>query len=186
MPYTTHQDLIARIEAAFPDVPFPKDKQACNCRCEECQDLEKELYNKRWTEFTPTETRYISAGTSLFNDEAFAYILPAYLRASLVDMREADVVVDNVGWCYIPYLATDVPHRNLTLFNQAQKEVIVDWLEWLVLYEEEDWKDLLAETPDDDHDRNELREEVREQVTRYRQKLGEWQSQVYGLSFLLT
>ncbi len=179
MAFSSVADLVARIESAFPDVPFPQGVAACSCRCYECEELEAELWAKRWTQFTPTETRYISSGTSLYNDEAFAYILPAYLRASLLDGREADVVVDQVGWCYLPYDAKDKPTRNMDLLNQTQREVLVDWLEWWVLLEEEDWKDLLAEEPDDDRGRNRLREDAREQVTRYRRELGEWQKLVY-------
>lgn len=175
MPYTTHEDLIARIEAAFPDVPFPKDKQACDCRCDECQDLEKELQNKRWTEFTPTEVRYISAGTSLYNSEAFAYILPAYLRASLIDSDEADVATEYTAWKYIP--DKGIPPRDMGLLTQPQREVLLDWLEWWVIGVERNWEDLLAEPPDNDRGRNRLRKDIRNELANNRQRLKEWQEQ---------
>lgn len=97
----------------------------------------------------------------------------------MVDLDEADVAV-NVAWSYLPFEANEAATRNLDLFNQTQREIIVDWLEWYVLGEEETWHDLLVETPNKDRGRNTLRDEVQEQVNRYRQKLGEWQRLVYS------
>lgn len=133
MPYTTPEELLARLHAVFPDGPWPVGKVAAPCSCDECRDLSEFLQGKRWTEITPDDAFSIHAGTSLYFDEAFAYVLPAFMKASLLDMEAADVVVDKTAWCFLPYSPSDKPNRTASLLSVAQTEVLCDWLEWYTL-----------------------------------------------------
>lgn len=130
MAFTTTEDLICRIEAAFPNTKW-EGERACPHECIECDDLDMAIRQKAWQHYTPTEARHMSAGTSLFGPEAFNHFLPAYMRASLFDQDEADVVPDSVAHCFLSG-GPGGPFRTPGLLEVEQREVLFDWLEWWI------------------------------------------------------
>lgn len=175
--FTTPEELVARIEAAFPDVPYSNPDLACSHDYDESLELDKELRSKNWTQFTPTECRYMQEGIALFSAEAFAYFLPAYMRASIIDAEEADVVTDYVAWKYLPPDAKSSAFRDLRFLTQDQQWVLLNWLEWWLLGEEarEGW--FLRQAPNGDQARDRRNKEIAERLTRNRRQLQELHQQ---------
>lgn len=172
MAFTTKEDLIVRIEAVFPDAPFESAWHACPCGCYECVELDEAIRSKNWTQFTPIECRLVSAGACLFTDEAFAYFLPAYLRAALLDPGEADVAVEGTAWQFLPHGLGAQSRRTFFNLTQTQREVLVDWLEWWVASEEEEWSYILSDM--DAANPSELHAKIVAELAQNRTGLAEW------------
>jgi hypothetical protein len=153
MAFTSEEDLVRRIDSAFPRVPWPVDQRACDCLCGECDDLDLAILGRSWDEFSPTEIRYLSDGTSLYSEKAFAHMLPAYMKAALVDGEEADVAVEYLAWKYLPYRSGDLPIRHLNGLDSVQREILCDWLEWFTELERKESEIWHVEEPDADRAR---------------------------------
>jgi len=146
----------------------------CGCNCWECEDLTKTLSGKSWTEFTPEQIRWIADGTSLFSVEAFNYMLPAYMRAALIDPDEASQAIAYTAWKFFPDDGK-APFRSPEGLNLEQRGVLYDWLDWyIVSYNEAGLAATLAIPPEDEKHRRFLEQcatEERARIERDRAEL---------------
>lgn len=80
----------------------------------------------------------------LMTDEGYAYILPAYMRASLQGPTEARFI-DNI---IRTYYQVSGPKRSPHPLNPDQMAVFCDWFEWALAGVEKDWQEYALETQD--------------------------------------
>lgn len=87
--------LVAQIESAFHDVPYPGDdhlvpKTPVSDR--ERQEIAHDFGGRDWHDLDVAYLRQRSEALFLLTPEAFRYYLPAYMRAAILDPVEADLV----------------------------------------------------------------------------------------------
>ena len=119
----TKDELIARIEQAFPNTVYAGSNASCTC--EECQELHDAIRQKPRMDFDPIEVRSQSAGFSLFSDDAYDHFLPAYICGFLIDREAVDVVWDYLGKDFLVG-----PSRALRSLSDEQRAVIEEFVEW--------------------------------------------------------
>lgn len=174
MAFSTKEELIARIEAAFPDVRWDGKVPACPCNCWECQELSEWMRGKRWTEISPDDLLQLNSGPSLFSAEAFDFFLPAVMRGSLVDLEAVDVTYDFTVWTFLPYKQSDRPYRTPEGLTSAQRQALYDWLHWATLKVEEELEYIKQIRPEDKRHAAFLRSSIREEqkrIERYREEV---------------
>lgn len=131
--FSTKEELIERIHSVFPNKRFCSAESACPCKCYECQELDAAIREKPWGEYSPGEAFLMHAGTSLFSDDAFRHLLPAYMCAALIDAETADVAVEFTAWAFLTENEKKKPHRSAKGLSGEQREALCDWLEWFIL-----------------------------------------------------
>ncbi len=138
--FTINKDLIYRLEEAFPDVPFQGDDPCCYAVWDS-SDVEALFICKTWRQFTAKELDQARwEGTYYFSDEAFTYLLPAYLRASLISNNPDDDIASR----FLPIAAIDPSKRNMDLLTTKQREIVCDWLAWWLAVAKQEWHEYLT------------------------------------------
>jgi hypothetical protein len=157
------QNLIQRIERAFPNVPFPGDRLVLQeWDSGHLIDLVK---GRKWTDLTPMNVRHLADGTHEFTAEAFYYFLPAYLRASLVDASATDFSISAIAWAFLPLHAGETAHRTPEPLTPDQRGVLYDWLKWYINRDRESIRGSIEIVKEKGFQEKEaLREMVREEV----------------------
>jgi hypothetical protein len=109
--------VVKQIEQAFADNVYPGDDKLVSCGCYECSELAAAFQGKYWTELTDVAfLRLYEAGLSLFQQEAFRFYLPAYIRAALVDPGTADFILEGISFSLTP------PHLMTYIYNDSEPQ----------------------------------------------------------------
>ena len=142
MPPSDVEPLVARIAAAFADVPRPDPAALHNDHCCECAETSEAYGALPWPEI---RLEHLLAGreTSLLTVAAWRYYLPAMMTWCLRQPVEADVLVDYVAWQLTPPAGErGVPDwfaPRAVGFTSAQRAAIVAYLEWYRAHEAALW-----------------------------------------------
>jgi hypothetical protein len=132
------QDRIAReIEEAFADTDYPGDGNIAydqSGRHLECSQVARDFRGKQWQDLTTDFLRNNADALFFFSAAAYAYFLPAFLRASVRDFRGADVVPGNAIFSLSGSLSHSSPEAfaqriaNLTI---PQRKAVAQFLRYL-------------------------------------------------------
>ena len=129
--------FLQRLNRLFPDVPYKGDYPT-RCGCLECDDIASQLTAQTWTQITPDRLDKLLNGDYLMTDKAYAYFLPACLKASLDKTAEARRIADCIIRGYIP---SGPPTHSVDALNPNQLTLLCDWFDWVVAELESEWQD---------------------------------------------
>jgi hypothetical protein len=137
--------LAVAIKAAFATVPYPGDDDIVHCEydarhggtlpgpCRECSEAVAQFKGTGALDHSAKDVRYGSVALASFSPAAFAYWLPSFLVAALLDPTEADIAIDSIE--YRLRSSGDerelaLQAKRLALLSCAQLEVLVSYFEF--------------------------------------------------------
>jgi hypothetical protein len=145
----SEQKLVAQIERAFADVPYPGDDRICEgvtaahrqSPSEEAR-IAAEFRGRHWREVPLENLARYSATLCFLTPEAYRFYLPAYLRTviglSREDMQrvpragdlEQEILFSLTPATDIPY-STDHTHQRIDPLDREQKAAVRAFLHWI-------------------------------------------------------
>ena len=137
-PNRQREELIRKIEEAFSDSQYPGDDRLVydnSGRHFECAEIAKDFRGKDWREIPLETLRYHSDSLFFFTPKAYHFYLPAYLMASILSYREADIISSNVVYSltYHEEKGTKMDRfiERTNCFSSTQQLAIRSFLEFL-------------------------------------------------------
>jgi hypothetical protein len=95
------EELKKKINAAFGNVPYPKESIAPH-ECDECREVRRIFAGKNWKTIEPEILEENHGKLPLFSPAAFNFFLPAYLIYSLDYFEEYDTVCEFTIYAVTP------------------------------------------------------------------------------------
>jgi hypothetical protein len=121
----------------FPDESPPPSNDIVYDNSEEhleCVEIRQSFAFKRWTSLSTPFLRWHADSIFFFTANAFAYYLPAYMRASITDYENSDIVTHNLlGALTRPSKEPIATFQmRVAIFNAGQKRLIKTYFEILI------------------------------------------------------
>ena len=144
--------LLAATVAAFPDSPGPPADTLLNTHCCECVEVSQAFGARPWRSIG-LEDLLAGAETALLTPAAWRYYLPAVITWCVRAPESVDVIQDNLVYQLEPPAASaGEPLRQwfeerAPGFTNAQRDVIVAYLNWYRERQEAEYADLAMEPP---------------------------------------
>ena len=119
------------ITAAFP-LALPA-QPITTCSCEECRDVRANLGHLRWNEILPPAIDKHFGSLGLLTDEAFRYLLPAFLFHALSDLSKDNKFLEWALYAFCgPYEEDEATTRDedarvrkrIARFSEPQREAV--------------------------------------------------------------
>lgn len=131
--------LVAEINATFPETPYPSDHILSDCWCEECAWSVRNLRGKAWKQLRLADTNF-SEG-SRFSSKAFAYYLPALMTLAVEHPDELHLATEINSRFVVIEDASDHRveqiQRMVTRLSKPQRTTLRHFFEWL---KTQDWQ----------------------------------------------
>lgn len=141
--------IVARTKIAFPTEPIPLAKDLRNDHCEECADVSASFGVRPWTAVPLADI--IGKETALLNPTAWRYFLPAVISWCVQKPEALDPLPEYTVYQLAPPNAGETDgwfELRKDGFTQAQRDVIVAYLDWYRERDEAEYR--MLEMPPDD------------------------------------
>ena len=122
--------LIRRIESVFSHTSPPRHGDISSPTYDD-EGTSSYFSGKTWRGHTAKQLRALDFSPAVFTDEAFAYYLPAYMVADLLDPVEADTISEALLYWLSPADGErgERAQRIVARLAQAQREAVVNYFE---------------------------------------------------------
>jgi hypothetical protein len=132
-----NETLVRAIDDAFANTKYPGDDRLVydtSGRHSECNQTAEDFKGKQWTELSFGFLRAHCDSIFFLTPEAYRFYLPAYLLASVLRYREADVIPSNIVYSLTPPREgadTSIFRERAEYFDRNQRKAIKSFLEFL-------------------------------------------------------
>jgi hypothetical protein len=117
-----------QVIAAWAHVAAPVRAEITDHQCGECDEIADYFADRPWQELTNVgELRYHADALHLFSNKAFHYYLPAFMRVTLVNPDEADMISTNIVVNFRNEFGASSRDR-LALFGPRQRELVAEFI----------------------------------------------------------
>jgi len=145
---TQADQIAARARAAFPAEPVPPAAELSNDHCEECADVSKAFGARAWTDVALGDL--VQKETALLTATAWRYYLPAIITLCVQNPEALDLLPEFTVYQLEPPKAGEEDawfSERSGGFSKAQREVIIDYLDWYREREESEGAGWQGEPP---------------------------------------
>lgn len=132
MKQTNLDELVQRIEAAFPMEPYTGPEPKIDPRDTESLDYLEGFYKGPWYEQTDKEVFGMNMGAFFLTSETFDYFLPAYMRTWIRRSQAGEWVPNEILLAYFGFAQGDEPLRSPKNLTPIKRGVLFDWLDWYI------------------------------------------------------
>ena len=142
--------IVARAKLAFPTDPVPPAEELRNDHCEECADVSTSFGVRPWTAVALADI--VGKETALLNETAWRYFLPAVISWCVQNADALDTLPEYTVYQLAPPKDGETDEWFETRkdgFTEAQRGVIVAYLEWYRDREEAEYRMLEMAPPED-------------------------------------
>jgi hypothetical protein len=140
--------IAAAARAAFPAEPVPPKEALFKDHCDECIDVSNAFGARPW--ITVPVRDIVGKETALLTAAAWRYYLPAMISWCVRDPETLDVLPDFLVYQLEPPEPGKTDEwfvERMGGFSDAQREVIVAYLEWYRVRQEAEYTSLEMEPP---------------------------------------
>jgi hypothetical protein len=134
----TVEALLAQIEAAFADIPRPRNDELLHPNCADDNDIAALYEVADWRDLSDATIENEYAALSFLSPAGFRCFIPAYMSFTLRFPESGAAAVESTLWSLSPVNDQHFNPSKFILFDVAQSAAVVASLEALAAHEEVD------------------------------------------------